>query len=425
MIDRLLERANLSKERYAASPFETEIHDTSMPDRRHECATDFRLSTVLQGGSSRRLIQFRGGVLIGGCVLYLLAAGPAAATAFDIGNTTLDFSDAFFGAVARTTDFFSGDVISIDERGTVPFVAPDVVEPGGRVAALRDASQFGFQFPDPVNPALRVFAAADITGETASNVGVSGMLGTPGTLLAETDYNYQVKNLGPRAQSFTIEYGIPEIEVSLAGTEFQTGNAGQGGMDGDLQGASVLARLDYEIVNPDGTVSTAGNIYNFSAQIQKRTPTIPGDPFGFSFDTSDDLAAIISVFTTNGVDVLPFVRENFFGEFDIATLKIPAFEGFGALPTVLVDQTLSFNFFAQARLVVPPVASENGGQARIGDPFSLAPSGGFALRFVNDPPVASIPQPATLLLFTVGLVGLAGGRATWGRSVLRLLFGLR
>lgn len=189
-----------------------------------------------------------------------------------------------------------------------------------------------------------------------------------------------------------LSYRIPEIELSLAGVENQAG-----------QSAYVAMGLDYNIFNADGSVHTSGNVYDIRVDAIKDLPGA-GSPLGFRYDWSDDLQALLA---DTGLEFQVNTFENVLGDFDVESITLAIIDGRAQFPDLQPEQTIRFDRFAVARLSVPGVNAEYGGQARIGDPFSLNFDDGFLLEFVEGgDPLTPISEPSTLWLACSGLVSI-------------------
>ncbi|MEM8751367.1 MAG: hypothetical protein AAGF90_00185 [Pseudomonadota bacterium] len=374
-----------------------------------------------RGKSSKRLRT--------GGLIALAAAAPhvAAAATFEIGDSLFEFSEVVYSATAISNRFPTNDLRIENQVETTEFVSLGMVEPTPAAERLLNESSAFSRFVEPFNGNPQAFSSARMEPDGDGDIGVSGFVNTIGRLRALANYNYAITNLESSPMNLNVDYEVPEIELALIGTEFQEGprlslatfDSILTGVDSDiLQLAYANARLNFEITNADGDTVTTGNLYDFAALLSKNSRVI-GDPFGFSPEASTDLQALVA----DGVSEEFSISENAFGAFDIARLAYGPIEGRAGLPAIPAGGSVELDLLLEAIVWAPSgQAVENGGEARIGDPFTLSPnSSAFSVSLADETVApAPVPVPPSLALAIGSLLSFAAlGRFARRRELAR------
>jgi hypothetical protein len=322
--------------------------------------------------------------LLRGGLLGALVAAPAAATP-EFGTQTLDVR-------TKVAINITGGAPPMEDVRTAPAALGDrniVVE---SLLPIPGGERFYTRTTGPTEP----FASAMVRGDGSYGVGASGLPGQGHLFEADAGISVTVTNTGPGSLRVSEEYRIEPIEVlvshlegTLAGTDF----------------ARVFAEQIFVHVFADGTRTVPQVLFDYGLTLH-RNSSLPGGPLDLIF--SEDLGAALQVQDAAGNFILgsEIVRDsNVLGEIDVFGVRIDAFDDRRFIGTLLPGESFEITFSAVATLLT---AAEFGGQAQIGDPFSV-PASGPTRTFI----FTEVPEPSLVALLLVGalLLARAGRRA--------------
>jgi hypothetical protein len=347
----------------------------------------------------------RSAAILGVAAALLIGLNPAAARAVPV----IEFSNMLLIASSEAVSQAGGSQEALDRK--VGF---------GSGTAETLLTGLGGRFFTRTTGPLRPFASAEVNSDFNYGVGASGLFLAFGehTLVAETLTMFSAQNTGTSAATITMGSTIPEIQVLLAGRTWAAGQNVAGSAFAATGAAITRVAADgtrsfdplfeYSIFLATANHPCFGFPSNlpcpFSSEIIESLPATSRYLHEFSPDLAAlEAAGLVQIEQVN-------IPAGVVGFQPVFGFTVPAFTVFIDVPIAPGEEVI-FELDAVATL---SAIAEEGGQAQIGDPFGPADriSVSFAFEDAPEPggpgpgPGFSVPQPRSLFLLALGLIGL-------------------
>ncbi|MBS1827822.1 MAG: hypothetical protein JST93_21105 [Acidobacteria bacterium] len=246
--------------------------------------------------------------------------------------------------------------------GTLPFADPTKLE------VFSNIPTWGKFTLDSTNQHSDAFASAFGTGNGEMGAGVTGMRFAANPdyeiPMAVVNFTFTVFNTGNAPAPLAFNYKIPQMELWV--TQF-----------GEFSHAYTEVRLETSQYLDNGDLLVSDTPLSYWAHLSKKRAEVS------DLKESSQLAA----FTHGGATT---------DQYDKVTY--PIIEGWAPLGILLPGETMDFDY----RLLVYTYSStEAGGQAFVGDPFSVTTGQSFFEVIVA--PNSDVPEPATAALVLAAL----------------------